>query len=116
MIQDNGLGSEMFVSVYEKLDKNGDKQLHCYRYTEDPIDLTEVNPHSRNMSSLLIPLFLFRSSMTEMLFKMTTFPNALLFTAFLLPAKTTGQNKHITQPLVKRQRELLFIRNSSLFF
>jgi hypothetical protein len=38
MIQDTGLGQEMFISAYEKLDKNGDTKLHCYRYTDDPID------------------------------------------------------------------------------
>lgn len=38
MIQDTGLGQEMFVSAYEKLDKNGDVKLHCYRYTDDPMD------------------------------------------------------------------------------
>ncbi|KAI8364109.1 putative alanine racemase-domain-containing protein [Blakeslea trispora] len=38
MIQDTGLGQEMFVSAYEKLDKNGDLKLHCYRYTDDPLE------------------------------------------------------------------------------
>ncbi|KAI8639782.1 mini-chromosome maintenance replisome factor-domain-containing protein [Parasitella parasitica] len=38
MIQDTGLGQEMFVSAYEKLDKNGDMKLHCYRYTDDAIE------------------------------------------------------------------------------
>ncbi|KAK4521413.1 H(+)-transporting V0 sector ATPase subunit a [Mucor velutinosus] len=38
MIQDTGLGQEMFISAYEKLDKNGDMKLHCYRYTDDAIE------------------------------------------------------------------------------
>lgn len=42
MIQDTGLGQEMFISAYEKLDANGNSKLHCYRYTDDPIDDTEV--------------------------------------------------------------------------
>jgi hypothetical protein len=39
MIQDTGLGQEMFISAYEKLDPNGNSKLHCYRYTDDPIDI-----------------------------------------------------------------------------
>ncbi|CEP15687.1 hypothetical protein [Parasitella parasitica] len=42
MVQDTGLGQEMFISAYEKLDKNGDMKLHCYRYTDDAIE-TEIN-------------------------------------------------------------------------
>lgn len=38
MIQDTGLGQEMFVSAYEKLDPNGEPKLTCYRYTDDPIE------------------------------------------------------------------------------
>ncbi|KAI9484234.1 MAG: mini-chromosome maintenance replisome factor-domain-containing protein [Benjaminiella poitrasii] len=42
MIQDTGLGQEMFISAYEKLDKNGVSKLHSYRFTDDPID-TEID-------------------------------------------------------------------------
>ncbi|KAI7902457.1 putative alanine racemase-domain-containing protein [Cokeromyces recurvatus] len=42
MIQDTGLGQEMFISAYEKLDKNGVSKLHCNRYTDEPMD-TEFN-------------------------------------------------------------------------
>jgi hypothetical protein len=38
MIQDTGLGQEMFISAYEKLDPNGIKKLHCYRYTDDIVE------------------------------------------------------------------------------
>ncbi|OBZ91282.1 Mini-chromosome maintenance complex-binding protein, partial [Choanephora cucurbitarum] len=38
MIQDTGLGQEMFVSAYEKLDRNGNAKLHCYRYTDEPLE------------------------------------------------------------------------------
>ncbi|KAI8091541.1 mini-chromosome maintenance replisome factor-domain-containing protein [Thamnidium elegans] len=42
MIQDTGLGQEMFISAYEKLDPNGNSKLTCYRYTDDPIE-AELN-------------------------------------------------------------------------
>lgn len=42
MVQDTGLGQEMFISAYEKLDPNGNKKLQCYRYTDDDVE-TEVN-------------------------------------------------------------------------
>ncbi|KAI8069857.1 putative alanine racemase-domain-containing protein [Gilbertella persicaria] len=42
MIQDTGLGQEMFISAYQKLDSNGDLRLHCYRYTDEPLD-EEIN-------------------------------------------------------------------------
>ena len=38
MIQDTGLGQEMFISAYEKMDANGNARLHCYRYTDDAMD------------------------------------------------------------------------------
>lgn len=38
MIQDTGLGQEMFISAYEKIDPNGNKKLECYRYTDDDIE------------------------------------------------------------------------------
>ncbi|KAI8059529.1 putative alanine racemase-domain-containing protein [Gongronella butleri] len=41
MVQDTGLGQEMFVSVYEKQD-NG--HLSCYRYTDDPVHMQD-DPH-----------------------------------------------------------------------
>ena len=34
MVQDTGLGQEMFVSAYKDQDK-----IMCYRYTEDPVDV-----------------------------------------------------------------------------
>lgn len=35
MVQDTGLGPEMFVSAYKS---NSGTELKCYRYTDDPID------------------------------------------------------------------------------
>ncbi|KAI8975269.1 putative alanine racemase-domain-containing protein [Mycotypha africana] len=35
MLQDTGLGQEMYIAAYNKLDKNGVKRLHCYKYTDD---------------------------------------------------------------------------------
>ncbi|KAL9554378.1 hypothetical protein MBANPS3_002854 [Mucor bainieri] len=46
MIQDTGLGQEMFISAYEKLDKNGDMKLHCYRYTDDAIESEFSDQHA----------------------------------------------------------------------
>ncbi|OAD06511.1 hypothetical protein MUCCIDRAFT_78442 [Mucor lusitanicus CBS 277.49] len=46
MIQDTGLGQEMFISAYEKLDKNGDMKLHCYRYTDDAVESEFSDQHA----------------------------------------------------------------------
>jgi len=46
MIQDTGLGQEMFISAYQKLDKNGDMKLHCYRYTDDAIESEFSDQHA----------------------------------------------------------------------
>jgi hypothetical protein len=39
MVQDTGLGQEMFISAYKKQDKNGDMNIHCYRYTDQHIEM-----------------------------------------------------------------------------
>ncbi|KAI9023865.1 putative alanine racemase-domain-containing protein [Phycomyces nitens] len=42
MVQDTGLGQEMFVTAYNKHDhKTGTKKTLCYRYTDDSMDLEQ---------------------------------------------------------------------------
>ncbi|KAI7895518.1 putative alanine racemase-domain-containing protein [Mucor mucedo] len=48
MIQDTGLGQEMFISAYEKLDPNGNKKLQCYRYTDDDIESEFIDTNIPN--------------------------------------------------------------------
>ncbi|KAI8987216.1 putative alanine racemase-domain-containing protein [Pilobolus umbonatus] len=38
MVQDNGLGQEMFLSAYNTKDKDGNTKMKCYRYADDPIE------------------------------------------------------------------------------
>ncbi|KAI8384705.1 putative alanine racemase-domain-containing protein [Radiomyces spectabilis] len=40
MVQDTGLGQEMFVAAYDRFEDNR-KQTVCYRYTDDAIDVEE---------------------------------------------------------------------------
>lgn len=38
MLQDTGLGQEMFITTYKKHENGVDKTL-CYRYTDDLVDM-----------------------------------------------------------------------------
>ncbi|ORX63213.1 hypothetical protein DM01DRAFT_1360985 [Hesseltinella vesiculosa] len=49
MVQDTGLGQEMFVSVYQKKD-NG--KLSCYRYTDEPVAMMDQEDHHLSPDSL----------------------------------------------------------------
>lgn len=88
MVQDTGLGQEMFVSAY----KDQDGKIMCYRYTEDPVDVNVRVPLSGFRSFFFsVTVFLLEyPSLTLIVFPVTTLVNVLLFIVYHLLERLNG--------------------------